>query len=187
MIKVTSREDFLIELQNFLIPNPYSVEIGVFRGEFAKMILDIINPSVLVLIDPFEENDEWYGEEGNSLRTAYSTFEDLNIVVKKFSTEIVKLNVVIMKGYSYDIVHKCKDHAFDFIYIDASHRYADVKRDLNNWHTKLTINGVMAGHDYSPDPQFGVVQAVDEYCEEQGFEMILLNENGGDWALKRKQ
>jgi len=44
----------------------------------------------------------------------------------------------------------------------------------------------MCGHDYTDAYGFGVVKAVDEFCKEHDFEMIILNNNGFDWALKHK-
>jgi hypothetical protein len=46
----------------------------------------------------------------------------------------------------------------------------------------------MAGHDYVKYSNFGVIQAVDEFCEEHGYEMIILNNNefdSFDWALMK--
>ena len=44
----------------------------------------------------------------------------------------------------------------------------------------------MCGHDYFNHSNFGVIQAVDEFCEEHEFEMIILNKPGWDWCLRRK-
>ena len=38
---------------------------------------------------------------------------------------------------------------FDFIYIDASHKYEDVKKDIELCLPKLKYKGIIAGHDYS--------------------------------------
>ena len=65
--------------------------------------------------------------------------------------------------------HLCYDDAyFDFIYIDADHRYESTKADLTNWFPKLRKGGVIAGHDYvnkicRNGDTFGVIQAVSEF------------------------
>ena len=33
----------------------------------------------------------------------------------------------------------------DFVFIDASHKYADVKDDINHWLPKVRENGMLAG------------------------------------------
>lgn len=51
--------------------------------------------------------------------------------------------------------------SIDFIFIDASHEYEDVRNDLRVWLPKMKDGGIMAGHDYIPTYP-GVVRAVDE-------------------------
>jgi len=68
MIKVNTRAEFLTELAKLLPPKSNGIELGVLEGDFSRMILDIVKPDWLVLVDPFAENDKWYGEEGNSWR-----------------------------------------------------------------------------------------------------------------------
>lgn len=172
---VETREEFLRSLG--LQQLPYCVEIGVLHGDFSKMILENINPLYLYLIDPFEKN---YTKYKNGLTTAYSTRDEYFMVRGKFKDDH---RVILKKGYSYDVVDTFGDNYFDFIYHDASHLYKDLKRDLKQWLPKLKIGGIIAGHDYIKHEDFGVQQAVDEFCEENNFEMFLLNKNGGDWAL----
>ena len=88
--------------------------------------------------------------------------------------------------YSYNVVDDFKDQYFDFVYIDSCHLYEAVKADLNSFLPKLKEQGVMAGHDYVKYSNFGVIQAVDEFCQEHYYKMIVLNDNeydSFDWAL----
>ena len=61
------------------------------------------------------------------------------------------------------------DGALEFVYVDATHLYADAARDLAAWWPKLRVGGVMAGDDYFngyvPHAKytFGVKDAVDEF------------------------
>jgi len=183
MITVNTREDFLRTLKTFLPDNSFGVEIGTYRGEFAKMILDIIKPNFLTLIDPFEKNEEVY-EEMN-LTTAYSSVEDYEQVKRILATEIQDGTVAIIRDYSYNEVKCCPDGIVDFVYLDGSHKYLDVKKDLNDWLPKLADSGIMAGHDYADIKEFGVISAVNEFIREHNYEMIVLNVNGGDWALRK--
>lgn len=177
---VNSREDFLREVLSIVGEDCDAIELGVLEGDFSQTILDIINPFYLYLIDPFEVNEKRYGD---GLTTAYSTETQYEKVIKRFENNAF---VFVQRGYSYNEVKDFPNNTFDFIYIDASHLYEDVKRDLNDWLPKLKDGGIMAGHDYAKISNFGVIQAVDEFCLEHNFEMIILNENGGDWALKKK-
>jgi hypothetical protein len=132
-------------------------------------------------------NKETYGSALNYSPTAYSTEVDFANILMKFSQEIIFGQVMIARKFSYDVVKRIADNTYDFVYIDGSHLYHDVKRDLNDWLPKLKDNGIICGHDYVS--LYGLwcnVQAVDEFCKEHNFEMIILNSDGGDWAIKKK-
>ncbi len=186
MKTVNNRIEFLNEVSAHLPKDIMAIELGVFDGTFSQMILNLLAPFRLYLIDPFEVNKETYGDGMENITTAYSTEKEFDHVSNKFAKEIKSDKVVIDKQYSYNAVKDYTDNCFDFIYIDASHIYKDVKKDLNDWLPKLKKGGLMCGHDYANISNFGVIQAVDEFCKEHNFEMILFNQNGADWALKSK-
>ena len=53
---------------------------------------------------------------------------DWNFVEEQFKINTRFFNNInLHKNYSYNIVDKFSDEYFDFIYIDGSHRYEDVK------------------------------------------------------------
>lgn len=182
MKTVNDREQFLIEVNHQLPEKAASVELGVLHGDFSKMILEIINPRSLWLIDPFNNGGKKYND---GLNTAYSTIGDYHNIVERFKEELIAWKLHIQRCYSFEAVKTLMDGIFDFIYHDASHLYGDIKRDLKEWLPKLKASGLMCGHDYINFQDFGVIQAVDEFCAEHNFEMIILNENGGDYALKK--
>lgn len=186
MCKVTTREAFLRAVWQYIPQGSVCAEIGVLRGDFSQMILDILKPKYLILIDPFITNKEFdYGAELQYLPTAYSTESDYEKLMVRFEKEIAGGKVICDKQFSYEAVNDYPDNFFDVIYIDASHLYEDVKLDLNNFLPKLKPNGICAGHDYGNE-LFGVTKSVDEFIKENNFQMIILNEQGGDFALKRK-
>jgi len=186
MITVNTREDFLKELSKLLPENSRGVEIGVLHGDFSKMILDIINPRCLFLIDPYiTDPTKRYVPDG--LPTAYSTQEDYENLLKRFEKEISVVKVVVLRAMSYESARNMNNGWFDFFYLDGSHLYEDGKRDLNDWMPKVKDDGVIAGHDYTDEPAFGIKQAVNEFMEEHNYEMVIYNENGGDFSLKKKQ
>lgn len=40
------------------------------------------------------------------------------------------------------------DESLDFVFIDADHRYAEVRADVARWWPKVKPGGTIAGHDY---------------------------------------
>lgn len=185
MKKVQSREDFLTAVGDYLPTNCNAVELGVLHGEFSKMILDFINPNRLFLIDPYKESVETYGADFEFLPCAYSTQKDYDNILIKFQEEIKTTKVVVDRRFSHEAVSDYPDKTFDFLYFDGCHLYPDTKKDLTDWVITLKDGGVIAGHDYIELKSFGVIRAVDEFIKEYGFKMIVFNENGGDWALKK--
>ena len=57
-----------------------------------------------------------------------------------------------MKMSSLDAVNFFEDKSLDFVFIDASHEYEDVKNDIVSWLPKIKHGGILAGHDYWSDP-----------------------------------
>lgn len=192
MLNEESRKVFLNNIKKLLPENPVCVEVGVLEGKFSKIILDHLNPKKLYLIDPWEigndknGGDEKYGNLIGDIPTSYSNDNHLDLVKKNFEKEINENTIEIIKKYSYDGVKIFPDKYFDFIYIDACHLYNCVKSDLINYLPKLKDNGLMCGHDYVQFDNFGIIRAVNEFIEEYNFEFVLLNQDGTDWAIKRK-
>jgi hypothetical protein len=51
-----------------------------------------------------------------------------------------------------------EDNSLDFVFVDATHTYDNVKLDIQAWLPKVKPGGLLTGHDYGG----GVKQAVDE-------------------------
>lgn len=185
MKTVNTRWDFLTAAHAFVKTNGVCVEIGVLHGEFSERILDRFSPEKLILIDPYTRSEEAYGKALDFIHTAYSNEDDYQNLIRKFEKEIYSGQVEVVRKYSYEAVDYVADNSIDFLYHDASHLYDDLKRDLNEWLPKMKEGGIVAGHDYIEHEDFGVIKAVDEFCAEHGYEMIIFNENGGDYALKK--
>ena len=66
----------------------------------------------------------------------------------------------------------------DLIYIDASHDYELVKKDLNAWIERLEKDGVFCGDDWNWG---GVRQAVIEFSEQRGFPITSID---NFWVLE---
>jgi hypothetical protein len=190
---VNGRPEFLRALKDFLPSNPSCVELGVLSGEFSKMILDELDPSTLFLVDPWEVGDDknangqTYNETLSFLKTAYSNEGLHRQVIERFQEHISLNKVKVIKAYSYDAVENFDDASIDMVYIDACHLYESVKADIRDYLPKLKRSGLMCGHDYFEYSNFGVIRAVDEFLQENtDFEFLILNNNGFDWAIRRK-
>ena len=69
--------------------------------------------------------------------------------------------VNIIKGHSLEVVNRYENETIDFCFIDGSHEYEDVKKDILAYLPKVKKGGILAGHVYDRIWQ-GVINAVDE-------------------------
>jgi predicted O-methyltransferase YrrM len=75
---------------------------------------------------------------------------------------LIDANVVnLIKGHSQEVVSNYEDESLDFCFIDGSHEYEDVKKDIQAYLKKVKKGGILAGHDYD-SIWAGVIKAVDE-------------------------
>jgi len=162
--------------------NPVMAEIGVFRGEFSKSLIEMYNPEILYMIDPWEggicsgdmngnnvcyiDGDECY----NAVSNAFSTIPAAHLI-RKYSNEIT----------NEDISPK----SLDLMYIDGDHSYKGVSNDLKLGLSLVKSRGFICGHDYAMNFEktkntydFGVKQAVTEFCIEHGYRIVLLMIDG---------
>lgn len=62
-----------------------------------------------------------------------------------------------------------KFQPFDLIFVDGSHEYEDVKKDLGNYCKMLSDNGVLAAHDIHSREYVGVNKAWNEFKRQNNF------------------
>lgn len=147
------------------------VEIGVWKGgSTAYMCVEIYNSNKVIeydAIDTFEGSKE-HG-------VVFGLYEEAQ---KNLSLMISKGLVNLIKGHSLEVVNKYEDESIDFCFIDGSHEYEDVKKDILAYLPKVKKGGILAGHDYDKIWQ-GVISAVDELLGE--VEVI-----NGSWIYYKK-
>lgn len=175
-----TRLEYLQAVKKLLPANPVCAEIGVYRGDFSKMILEELEPKGLLLVDVWSESDDKYDCE---LKVRYSNNDDYKFVLSRFRNTKAVYSIGIGRMSSEHAVNHFKEYLLDFIYIDADHRYESVKQDLEMWYKLLSENGCIGGHDYGNEVFTGVKKAVDEFCEESNLKIMLLSYEG-DFALK---
>jgi hypothetical protein len=142
------------------------VEVGVAQGEFSSAIWEILQPHRFHLIDIWQSSNPMYGQ------MAYEA------VLAKFAPQIQSGSVVVHRKRSVDALHELPDNSLDGIYIDADHSYASVRADLQAALPKLRTGAVITGHDYirwsGASSRFGVIEAVNEFCLLNNYELIGL-------------
>jgi hypothetical protein len=144
-----------VYLLDKLPKNSIVAEVGIGYGTFSQAIYEICTPKKLHLID-----------------TVNPKKDALN---KLLENE----NVTFHLGYSFDELGKLPDNYLDWVYIDASHDYQDVSRDIEIARKKVKHDGLIVCNDYIyyshvEKLDYGVVDAVNEFCIKHNYEMIFL-------------
>ena len=104
-------------------------EIGVWNGGFSRAILEVTNPSELVLIDPWDLLSQ-QPEEEHTHRKHDQSDEMLAMYDNVVSTYGKMSNVSIVKGFSAEVLSNYPDDYFDWVYIDGNHLYEFVRKDV---------------------------------------------------------
>jgi len=150
------------------------IEIGVAFGGHAEAMLKS-GLDLLVGIDPWkfeaefeglkssEDYDEWYKYVLNRLG-------DKAIILRE------KSDIACFMSYLRS------SKKYDFVFIDGDHSYEQVKKDIKNYLPKIKSLGMLIGHDYGHADYMGVKQAVDEFIQESGKELVL--HDGYVWSLR---
>lgn len=175
-LSIQSRAAFGFWL-NYLRLCGEGVEIGVYRGEYSEFLLKTWKGKHLYSVDPWLEFDlDEYQDRCNvSSDDQFRNYERTVDCLSRFGNRST-----ILKQTSQDASTSFEDGTLDFVYIDAQHHYEAVKEDLELWEIKVKQGGVIGGHDYL-DGQlesglYGVKKAVDEWCEERGYYLLVTSD-----------
>jgi len=180
-LKNKLRKDFL----EILPKDSIGAEIGVFKGNFSKNIKDIVNPRKLHLIDPWwtDGEEEWIWDSGNQGNKVDAYIK----IVKYFENDIIDGKVVINIVDDLKYLPKISDNYFDWVYLDTTHQYEQTKKELEILKDKVKNGGLIAGHDWRPNPKHkhhGVFKAVNEFLKRYPYELIYLD-NFLQWCIRK--
>jgi len=181
------------------------VEVGSFKGEYAREILKRWNGN-LCMIDVWDEIGSEYIDASNHKNFNNQVYIDCFNNIQEFGLRATMIRTNSEMGSNF-----FTDESVDFVYIDANHAYEFVKNDIEYWFPKVKKGGYIMGHDYIDldwynDPQFaengkdkhiwsdsgryyhgifGVNPAVDEFCKSNGYGVNLTDEWFGTWYFKK--
>ncbi len=144
-------------------------EIGVERGHYSKTILTKGEVEALYLVDPWKA---YSGYREHVTQSKLDGFYDETL------ERLAGGPVFPIREYSTQAAESFDDDTLDFVYIDANHSYDNVKADMDAWWPKVASGGIFSGHDYikrkGQDHMYGVVPAVNEWCEEHNIPLLFI-------------
>ena len=160
------------------------VEVGVWKGELSRNLLQTFSNLSLVMIDLWrttEENVSMHDKDRKE-GAMEDAKEAAQMNVKDFGTR-----ARLVQGSSVRLASFFAKEFSDFIFIDADHFYENVSADIRAWWPKVREGGVMAGHDYNGMGDrrkgWGVKRAVDEFFGALGLEVHV--EPGLVWWVQK--
>lgn len=165
MDNVKDRNEFG-NLLNSLCLEGNGIEIGVNCGDYSEILLNTSKLRKIYLLDIWKElpYEQYYDITNKAQDEQDNKYYMVVEKMKQYGERVEIIRKDCSIAYS-----DFEDGFFDFIYIDANHKYEYVKNDIANWYPKLKTNGLFAGHDYLDGKIgktiFGVKKAVDEFCE----------------------
>jgi predicted O-methyltransferase YrrM len=125
--------------------NSHFVEIGCWIGRSSSyMAVEIINSGFDIKFDCI---DTWEGSVEHKENYLVKNDELFNEFKNNISPVAHKINAIRIDSLTASKLYE--DETLDFIFIDASHEYEDVKNDILHWKSKVKKNGVIAGHDFT--------------------------------------
>lgn len=163
-----------INLLSKLKKEAIGAEIGVWKGEFSRVILEQTKPQKLYLIDPWEFQSE-YPERMYGGKIAKNQ-NDMDNIYRDVAFQFGERgDVEIVKKKSDVAMSLLPDRYLDWVYIDGNHHYEFVKNDLVISLKKVKFGGMITGDDYNWGKEYGypVKIAVHDFVFENKIQHCL--------------
>lgn len=142
-----------------------AVEVGTDLGVFARAFLDRWDGHWLCCVDQYRP----YAER------PYDRILDAYVAAQALMPHHGRFRFIRQRSPEAVASVLMLITAPEFVYIDGSHREADVAADLEAWWQVIPDHGLMAGHDFD-DEHPGVMAAVESFARERGLVVRLTHE-----------
>lgn len=171
--EVETREELYLEIPK----GGVGAEIGVCKGSNAVHLFFATKPSVMFLVDTWEDTDdngeEWrFISDGVEPQRWYRDHRSL--MSKLFKEEIEEGRVILHRGVGGDWLYNLPDDTLDWVYLDSDHEYDAICIELDLAVRKVKSGGYIMGHDYLCEPlawRSSVIRAVNERIQNGDIKM----------------
>lgn len=150
----------LVQMIKDVVENPtYGAEIGVYKGETSRLLLQTFPNLLLHMVDPWKQWSEDSSYRRHK-RTGNLTQKEWDFVAIDAIGNVMEFEnrYIIVKSTSHDAAEFID--GLDFVFLDGNHMYEHIKEDIDLWILKIKQGGLLAGHDFGGRYK-GVVKAVD--------------------------
>ncbi len=142
-----SRFDLWVRLLRTNPPDS-AAEIGVWKGDFAKVILsNFSNLTKYYMIDPWAHLLDW----NKPFNVDDRTFEDV-YAEALLKTDFAASRRIVLRGRMSAVIDQIPDQSLDFAYIDGDHTLRGITVDLMQVLPKIKDGGLIGGDDFVNKP-----------------------------------
>jgi hypothetical protein len=160
-----STRNQIIEIIN---PKSIGCELGVFEGDFSKILIDSKKFDLFYIVDIFSGTAMNFGK----------VYHDASLLQKVIEEKFKEYNnIKIIKNDSLTFLKSVQNNYFDFIYIDTIHSYEQTIQELNEAYRVTRSGGLVCGHDYNIKEFPGVCKAVAEFCTKHSLTYRTTNQD----------
>ncbi|RNB61470.1 methyltransferase [Brevibacillus gelatini] len=155
-------------------------ELGVFRGDFAKLLNEVFYDRKLFLFDTFEgfnEQDLFIERTSNYSNSSIRDFSNTNVELVLSKMKYPQ-NCIIKKGYFPDTTENLNDEQYAFVSIDTD-LFNPIYSGLSYFYPRMAKGGYIFIHDYNNSRFKGAKEAVRKYCEENSISFFPLSDFSG--------
>jgi len=151
-------------------------ELGVYRGDFAKVINEVFPDRKLYLFDTFEgfpEKDMNYEIENHLLLNKVGKLQNTSVeyVLNRMP---YRENCIICQGYFPDTA-KDLEERYAFVNIDVD-LYKPILAGLEYFWPRMIENGYIFVHDYFSFSYAGTKKAIEEFAEKNNVGFIPIGD-----------
>lgn len=164
-----------------------AIEIGTWRGDFAAVMCQKLDPTQFYAVDPFALY-EGYTDKPNP--TEFANQENLDRLAEQVSRRVAGMlpagRSELIRDMSCNAVERFEDNSVDVVYIDADHKYEPVLADIRAWYAKVKPGGILCGDDFidgSHIEKFGVIPAVTDFAVEHNLSFAVTNGANPTWVF----
>jgi hypothetical protein len=161
-----------------------AVEVGVWRGDYSRLIVGALAPTKFYGVDPYQIFED-YKDQPDPVE--FANQQNLDRLHDRVVNNYRSLpGTSLMRSTGIQAAQQFDDNSIDFVYIDGDHTYEFVSKDIAAWWPKVRAGGILSGHDYTPgNPRkghvYGVIEAVTEFAQQNNLEVKTTDEEYATW------
>jgi hypothetical protein len=151
------------------------VEIGVHKGKLSCRLLASNGAMFLHMVDPWGYSGETYKQTDDYIASYTQEQHDEAMREALEAVNPFEGRYQIHRMTSLEASQQFQPESLDFVFIDGDHSYEACALDIRIWWPKLKNGGLLSGHDYVDEKNYGVQKAVHEFVGVRELRLGLNN------------